>query len=336
MECDEGGSRGAGKPESLGAWKAGKLRALIACAAVLVAGHALAAQSAYVPQRVFDSARGQFSDFESMLDDIAKADAVFVGEQHDDPNTHRLELAVLQGVARRHADSVTVAVEMFERDVQEPLVHFGMGHMSEEDFLKVSRPWPRYATDYKPLVDFANSKDWPIVASNVPRSIASEVSKLGWDALAKKSDAERAWFAADRQCPTNDDYFARFVDAMGDHPTGPAPAAGAAAVPAPDAAAKRQELEHFYFAQCLKDETMGESVAKAFQVGGPHALVVHFNGAFHSDFAEGTAARAARRMPGKRIVVISILPVDDIGASPFPVPAAAERKRADYLVYTQK
>ena len=29
------------------------------------------------------------------------ADVVFVGEQHDDPNTHRLELAVLEGLARR-------------------------------------------------------------------------------------------------------------------------------------------------------------------------------------------------------------------------------------------
>ena len=52
-----------------------------------------------------------------MLADLARADAVFVGEQHDDPNTHRLELAILEGLTRRGVP-VIVALEMFERDVQ--------------------------------------------------------------------------------------------------------------------------------------------------------------------------------------------------------------------------
>src|ERR1022692_4450906 len=114
---------------------------------VLVAAASLHAQSAYVPERVFDSARGQFSDFEAMLADVARADVVFIGEQHDDANTHRLELAVLQGLARRR-DHLILALEMFERDVQEPLEHFSMGHMTDEEFMKVSRPWPSYGTDY--------------------------------------------------------------------------------------------------------------------------------------------------------------------------------------------
>src|SRR6187402_850653 len=79
--------------------------------------------SGYVPERVFDTRTGAFSDFELMLADLAKADVVLVGEQHDDPNTHRLETAVLEGLARR-GRSVIVSLEMFERDAQEPLEHF--------------------------------------------------------------------------------------------------------------------------------------------------------------------------------------------------------------------
>ncbi len=45
----------------------------------------------YVPERVFDTRRRTFTDFEAMLADLARADVVLVGEQHDDPNTHRLE-----------------------------------------------------------------------------------------------------------------------------------------------------------------------------------------------------------------------------------------------------
>ncbi len=75
---------------------------------------------------------------------------------------------------------------------RDSLDHFLMGHVVEDDFLKVSRPWPRYRTDYKPLVDFAVSKKWPVVAANVPRAIASEVSKAGLGALDAKTGDDRA------------------------------------------------------------------------------------------------------------------------------------------------
>ena len=293
---------------------------------VVVGAVTLSAQTVTIPARVFDVGHGKFDSFDAMIADISKADVIFVGEQHDDSNTHLLERAILEAVAKRRKD-VVVAMEMFERDVQDPLVHFSMGHLSEDEFLQASRPWPNYRTDYKPIVDFAIEKNWPVVASNVPRPMASEVSKLGWDALATKSDAEKKWFAADRQCPVDDDYFVRFAEAMGEHPTSGAPDAAT-----DDARAKRAGLERFYFAQCLKDETMGESVAQAVLAAKKAPLVVHVNGAFHSDFHEGTAARAARRLPGRRIVVISILPIDRLDA--VTAPDKAEQKRADYLIYT--
>ncbi len=276
----------------------------------------LAAQS-YVPQRVFDSAKGQFSDFESMTADLAKADVVFLGEQHDNANIHRLELAVLEGLARRR-DHIVLGLEMFERDVQEPLDHFSMGHIAEDDFLRQARPWPRYKTDYKPLVDLATAHDWPIVASNAPQAIVSEVSKGGLDVLKAKSPADRALVAADLQCPTDDDYHSRFMAAMGDHAVGDG-----------------QSMDRIYLAQCVRDETMGESVAKAWEIGAlaGKSLVVHVNGAFHSDFKEGTAARAMRRLPGKRVVTVSFVPVADLESAS---PDNAERRRADYLVYVLK
>jgi uncharacterized iron-regulated protein len=294
---------------------------------VMLGAGALAAQAPDVPVRIVDSARGAVVGLDAMLADISTADVVFVGEQHDSRNTHRLELAILEGVAARRKDAI-VAMEMFERDVQEPFDHFLMGHTSEEDFLRVARPWPDYATGYKPLVDFAIAKNWPVIASNVPRSIAAEVAKGGFDVLNAKSADEQQWFAKDRQCPTDDDYFKRFAEAMSDHP---APAGSREA----SVAAARETLERTYFAQCLKDETMGESVARAYEVGaigGAKPLVIHFNGAFHSDFGLGTAERARRRLPGKRLVVISVLPVDNLEAS---TPDAKEKTRADYLVYTK-
>lgn len=288
-------------------------------------GGTLAAQG-YVPNRVFDTARGTFTDFEVMSADLSDADVVFIGEQHDDVNTHRLELAVLEGLARRNR-SVVVSLEMFERDVQESIDHFQLGHMDEAEFLKVSRPWPRYGTDYKPLVDLAIAKGWPVVAANVPRPIAAEVAKGGLDVLQAKNDADRKLFARDLQCPTDDEYFKRFAEVMGG---GGHSATGAAA----DEASK--SVERYYFSQCVKDETMAESIASAYTAaaaGSPHPVVVHVTGAFHSDYSQGTVARARRRLPGKRMVVISVQPVADLDAL---APTTETPRVGDYVVFTVK
>jgi uncharacterized iron-regulated protein len=291
-------------------------------AAVLAAGLvASPLAQGYVPFRVFDTAAGQFTDFEAMAADLVKADVVFVGEQHDDPNTHRLERMVLDALAARKA-RVIVSLEMFERDVQKPLDEFQAGYLSESGFLRLSRPWPRYASDYKPLVDFATERQWPVVAANIPRPLASEIAKTGIGVLAGKSAAEKAWFAADRQCPVGEDeYFVRFKAVMGAHPS-------------------MDQLQRYYDSQCAKDETMAESIARAWTAastsGGARPTVVHYNGAFHSDFGLGTASRTQRRLPQAKIVVVTMVPLTDIKALDAIKPEGEDLKRARYLVFTIK
>jgi uncharacterized iron-regulated protein len=285
--------------------------------------HAIAAP-VYVPERVFDTRRKAFSDFEAMLADLAFADVILVGEQHDDANTHRLEVAILQGLQRRRV-GVTVSLEMFERDVQPSLDAYLAGTIEEEAFLKSSRPWPRYATDYRAMIEMARAHGWPVVAANVPRRLASQVAKGGAAALAKATSEEPALLARAVQCPL-DSYFARFSETMNAHP-------------APGAEKKSEEekratTERYYLSQCIKDETMAESIVAAYerQAGRPGAIV-HYNGAFHSDFHAGVAERVRRRMPGQRVATVSMLPVLDIDTV---APKGEDLSRAEYLVYTVK
>ena len=123
---------------------------------------------------------------------------------------------MLEGLARRRA-GITLALEMFERDVQPALDEYAAGNMAEEQFLKASRPWPRYATDYRPLVEFAKRAGWPIVASNVPRRLAAFVAKEGFATLDALPTDEQRLVAAARRCP-EDDYFERFAETMESHP----------------------------------------------------------------------------------------------------------------------
>ena len=279
----------------------------------------------YVPQRVYDTLHKRFTDFEMMSADLARTDVVLVGEQHDDANTHRLERAILEGFARRHVP-VTLSLEMFERDVQPSVDTYVGGGGGEEDFLKGSRPWPRYASDYRPLLEFAKAHKWPVVAANVPRRIASDIARGGRSALDTLSAADRKLAATDLQCP-HDGYFTRFAETMGAHP---AAASGSGS----GATSSDSTTERYYWAQCVKDETMAESIASAFsKLEGHPGAVVHFTGAFHSDYGEGTGERVRRRLAGRRVITVSIIPVeslDDVS------PEADDLKRADYLVFTVK
>ncbi len=280
----------------------------------------IASVSSYTPHRVYYSRKKAFADFESMLADVAKADLVFLGEEHDDPATHRLERATLEGIGRRRGQ-VVLAMEMFERDAQPALDAYLAGKIGEEEFLKTSRPWPRYATDYRPMVEYAKAKGWPVIAGNVPRKWAALVGRKGIAGLDSLGPVERAQVAASFNCP-HDKYYDRFVTTMGDM------SGHGQKLSAQDVQAM---VNRFYEAQCVKDETMGEAIANA-HAKWPDAVVVHVNGSFHSDFAQGTAERARQRLPDARIAVVSFVPAADLDT----VDGKKIRKQGDYIVYTLK
>lgn len=271
--------------------------------------------------RVVTPARGSI-ELRELATAAAAADVVVFGEQHDDPGTHRAQLALLQALGEQK-DAVVLSLEMFERDVQRVLDDYLAGRIDEDEFLARSRPWPRYATDYRPLVELAKSRGWPVVAANVPRPLASAVGRRGLAALDTLAANERAHAATSIECP-DDAYRTRFLDQMRSHG-------------APDAAAgdtmPTAMAERFYLAQCVKDETMAESVVSALTRAGRGATVLHVTGAFHSDYGQGTVSRVRRRAPDARVIILSAIPVADPAAAQ---PDTAHTTRADYILFTRR
>jgi uncharacterized iron-regulated protein len=283
----------------------------------------VAATPAYAAHRV---ARGKsFTDFESMLRDVMRADVIHLGEQHDDPGTHALQLAVLEGLARRGVP-VVLSLEMFERDVQASLDAYLAGTMPESAFLAGSRPWNNYATDYRPLVEFAKAKGWPVVASNIPRPLASAVSRNGLAVFDTLGSVQRPWVAADNQCGTDTKYARKFISLMGDmagHGGGGMPAAA---------------MDRFYAAQCVKDEVMAESIARALDAH-PDAVVVHAAGSFHVEEGLGTVERVTRRVQAGAVQrrdvqqhVITFVPTADLDA----IDAKKQRHLGTYVVHVYR
>ncbi|MFO0980259.1 MAG: ChaN family lipoprotein [Planctomycetota bacterium] len=261
-------------------------------------------------------AGGEEITLDQLTLELAKADAVFLGETHLDETTHAFEQLVYEQLCDARDGKVILALEMFERDVQGVLDDYLAGRIAEADFLARSRPWSNYATGYRPLIELARARQLPVVASNGPGSLLRKVSGGGKAALAALSDAEQPLLAAEI-FPNSEHYWQRFHRSTRSH--------GGAAPPAPEAM--------LYSTQSLWDNTMGESCARAL-AQHPDASVLHVNGGFHSEFHEGTVAQLLRRRPATTVATVSINPVRAL-----PTGAREEEWEAgvaDYVVLTHQ
>src|SRR6476646_1688035 len=135
------------------------------------------------------------------LDAIVKAtegnEALFLGEQHDDPVAHAIEAELFRRAVSAYSPGrkVALSMEMFERDVQIVVDEYLAGLISEQHFLLSSRPWPNYKTDYRPLVELAKEKHLDFVAANAPRRYVNMVSRNGRDSLNALSKQAKDWLA---------------------------------------------------------------------------------------------------------------------------------------------
>ena len=96
--------------------------------------------------RVHQSATNRTVSFRDMVAAAARADIVFFGEQHDDPETHFAEFALLEGIGRLRS-RVVLSLEMFERDVQPAVDDYFAGRISETEFLAKSQRMSIRTTD---------------------------------------------------------------------------------------------------------------------------------------------------------------------------------------------
>ena len=108
-----------------------------------------------------------------MAENFVDYDVVFFGEFHDQDVLHELEYEMLQQLYAIHGDKLVLSLEMFEADNQSVLNEYLDGKITEDEFLAKSRPWPRYKTDYRQLVEFAKTHKLPVLASNIPRFLAA-------------------------------------------------------------------------------------------------------------------------------------------------------------------
>ncbi len=250
------------------------------------------------PTRIVATADDRVASVQEVADDVAGADVVVLGELHETPPVHELHLQLIEALHARR-DNMVIAMEMFERDTQTLMLQYLTGLVDEGEFRAAARPWPQYERDYRPVVEFAKANGLVVLAANAPRKLASQVAKEGIDAVAGNKDVARETTAPE------DEYWQAFVEAMKEHP-----------------GLKPEMLQRFYAAQCLKDDTMAESITDHLterRGKDDRPLVVLICGRMHSDHGRGTVARIKSRMPDLDVRVLSAETAADVDAAHAPL-----------------
>jgi uncharacterized iron-regulated protein len=237
---------------------------------------------------------GRKADYDDILKVAAKSDVVFFGELHDNPIAHWLELEITKSLFAARGKDLILSAEMFERDNQILIDEYFAGIIKESSFESEVRLWKNYATDYKPLLNFAKENGLKFVASNIPRRYASVVSSGGFEALQKVAPEELKYIAP---LPVEyDPELACYKEMLSmDGSIG--------------GAMSGKVSENLPKAQAIKDATMANSIVNNWQKG---QLVIHYNGSYHSDRHMGILWYLNINNPSMKVATISTVLQDDI------------------------
>jgi uncharacterized iron-regulated protein len=281
------------------------------CAHVLaLASAAVLAEAQLAPKwlLVQDAFGGEMS-FEAFLESpsIQEAEVLFMGEFHDHVLGHFSQQLVLEAwdTLAPPASELAVSLEMFERDCQNSVDGYMAGDITEERFLAMSRPWPDYVRDYKPLVDYARDREQTVLAANIPRRYASFVANNRTADVFNMPDIELTFVAPEILAP-DDDYKVLFGEAMGGH--------------MPD-----HLLQQYYESQCIKDDTMAMSVADFMngeETDRPRR-VAQFTGTFHTGYKLGLFDKVDTLLPNRRKALVSVEKYDDTTFGPGNLPSVS-------------
>ncbi len=234
---------------------------------------------------------------QNALQELESANVVYLGETHDNPEDHKIQLQIIQELQQRNR-KIAIAMEMFQQPYQNILNRYLAGKLSEQELVEQSNynqwgyPWEYYA----PILRFAQEKQLPVIALNIPIEITRRVTRSGLESLSPQQRKLIPPFCEIRT--DNAPYRQLLANTFKLHQH--------------SGHGNSANFEKFFLAQVLWDETMAASVTK-FLKANPNYLVVVLAGQGHIIYGYGIPSRVARRLQNKRLVQRSVLlnPVKD-------------------------
>jgi uncharacterized iron-regulated protein len=245
---------------------------------------------------------------DDIINDMAGADVLFFGEEHNDSTAHYLEFALFKKLSEKYPQKTALSMEMFQTDCQLVLNEYLAGFIREKNLVADARTWPNYK-DYKPLVELAKTNHLPVIAANAPTRYTNMVTRSGLDILKQLDTQAKSYLAPLPIDTATGAYYDKFAQIMGGHASMPG--------------------MQIYQSQNVWDATMGWSIAK-FLKSHTGFKVLQLNGGFHSEEKLGAVAQLKKYAPKARILNIATYADDS-----FDNPDWSKfSQMADYIILT--
>lgn len=154
--------------------------------------------------------------FSEMVTDLKGAKVIYVGEIHDNPDHHDLQLRIIRELHRAGVP-LAIGMEVFTAGSQNDLDRWVAGKIDKAAFQRIylrnwNMPWPLYGD----ILLFAREKGIPLVGLNVPREVTSKVARQGFESL---SPQERRQLPPSITCDVDSAYMAMIRRSYSDHDT---------------------------------------------------------------------------------------------------------------------
>jgi uncharacterized iron-regulated protein len=208
---------------------------------------------------------------------------VYVGETHDNPASHRLEVQLLQALAELHPGRQALGMEMFAPSQQPVLDRWVAGELDEKSFLRESHWIDNWTMDfayYRDLLNLARERHIPVVALNAEKGLVKE-------AAVAPDRVDQGRGGGLPELDLTDPYQRALVTSIfGEHVHG------------------AMQLEGFIRAQTLRDEAMAESAVRYLESpAGKEKHLMVIAGGDHISHGFGIPRRAFRRLPVSYVTV---------------------------------
>lgn len=248
----------------------------------------------------------------SLLQEIARSNVVYLGETHDSSKDHQAQLEIIQKLYQLKPDLV-MAMEMFQRPFQSVLARYLAGDLTEAELITLSQYNQRWGFDwelYAPIVRFAKEKRLSIVALNTPTEVTRKVARSGLESLTPQDFR----FIPPRSAIVlePESYRERLRQIYEESHQGKTNSVA---------------FDRFFQAQVLWDETMAERIAQILQKQSD-SLVIALVGQGHLLYGDGIPSRVTRRLPKVSQVSILLNPSQELTET-------SEKAIADYFWYSQ-
>ncbi len=217
-------------------------------------------------------ASGKKIPAESLGSFLTLPDILYVGETHENIETHRLQLDMLKRFHTQFNQDVVIGMEMFKRPYQSVLDDWIAGKVDEKNLLKKTNWEDEWGFDfqlYRDLLHYAKEHKIPVVALNATNDLRKKISSKGIAGLSpeEKNDLPKV--------DLSDFYHQLYLKKIFSLHS-----------------QNKQQFQQFYEVQCFWEDYMAESISRYLASPAGHGKkMIAFLGSGHIIYDFGVPKR---------------------------------------------